>query len=146
MDSISSVSSNAIATTTASQTLGKEDFLNLLMTQLRHQDPLNVKDDREFIAQLAQFSTLEQTTNLGISMENLAGFQQMSQAANLIDREVEALVPATEEGGEAQVVKGLVTETRMSGSSVKLMVEGTEIDFKDITHIRTAGATPEGAH
>lgn len=146
MDSISSVGSNTIAATTASQTLGKEDFLNLLITQLRNQDPLNVKDDREFIAQLAQFSTLEQTTNLGISMENLAGFQQMSQAANLIDREVEALVPPTNDSEEARVVKGLVTETRMDGSSVKLMVGGTEVDFEDITHIRTMGAAQQGAN
>lgn len=76
MDSINSVGSNTIAATTASQTLGKEDFLNLLMTQLRHQDPLNVQDDREFIAQLAQFSTLEQTTNLGVSMKTWRAFNK----------------------------------------------------------------------
>lgn len=146
MDNISSVASNTLATTTASQTLGKEDFLNLLMTQLRNQDPLNVQDDREFIAQLAQFSTLEQTTNLGVSMENLANFQQMSQAANLIDREVEALIPPANDSEEARVVKGLVTETRLSGNSVKLMVDGIEVDFENVTHIRTAGATQEGAN
>lgn len=142
---VNSVGSNALASTTASQTLGKEDFLNLLMTQLRNQDPLNVQEDREFIAQLAQFSTLEQTTNLGVAMENLAGFQQMSQAANLIDREVEALIPPTNDSEEARVIKGLVTETRLSGNTVKLVVDGTEVDFENVTHIRTVGATPEGA-
>lgn len=71
----------------------------------------------------------------------------MSQAANLIDREVEALVPSDDDSEAPQVIKGLVTETRMSGSSVKLMVDGTEVDFKNITHIRTVGASQaQGDH
>ena len=79
-------------------------------------------------------------------MENLANFQQMSQAANLIDREVEALIPPANDSEEARVVKGLVTETRLNGNSVKLKVDGIEVDFKNVTHIRTAGATQEGAN
>lgn len=145
MDSINGVGASTLTQATASQTLGKEDFLNLLMTQLRHQDPLNVQEDREFIAQLAQFSTLEQTTNLGVAMENLAGFQQMTQAANLIDREVEALIPGETEADVPRTVRGVVTETRLNGDDVQLVVDGNLVDFKHVTHIRTVGAT-EGAN
>lgn len=145
MDSINGVGGASLTSATASQTLGKQDFLNLLMTQLRHQDPLNVQEDREFIAQLAQFSTLEQTTNLGVAMENLAGFQQMTQAANLIDREVEAIIPGSSAEEEPTTVRGVVTETRLNGDDVQLVVDGTLVNFKHVTHIRTTGAESKGA-
>jgi flagellar basal-body rod modification protein FlgD len=44
--------------------MGKDDFLNLLVTQLQHQDPLNPAESTEFTAQLAQFSSLEQLSNI----------------------------------------------------------------------------------
>ncbi|GAB4233408.1 MAG: flagellar hook assembly protein FlgD [Deltaproteobacteria bacterium] len=51
--------------------MGKDDFLKLLFTQLKYQDPQNPVDDREFAAQLAQFSSLEQMTNMGASLGEL---------------------------------------------------------------------------
>ena len=51
-------------------TLGKEDFLNLLVTQLRYQNPLDPMDNTEFVAQLAQFSSLEQMSNLNTAFTN----------------------------------------------------------------------------
>lgn len=120
-----------------SQNLGKQDFLNLLMTQMRHQDPLNVQQDKEFISQMAQFSTLEQTTNLSLAMENLAGFQQLTQGAALIGKEVEALIPGTETE-EARVLKGKIEETRLVDGQIQLVIGDETIDFKQITSIREA--------
>lgn len=73
--------------------LGKEDFLTLLVTQLSHQDPLNPMDDKEFVAQLAQFSSLEQLTNISGGIDNLndaSNQGQMISAVGFIGKEVRA--------------------------------------------------------
>lgn len=57
--------------TKANDELGKDAFLQLLVTQLRHQDPLDPQDNGEYIAQLAQFSSLEQMTNVAKQLEDL---------------------------------------------------------------------------
>lgn len=74
-------------------TLGKEDFLELLVAQLAHQDPLDPMENTEFVAQLAQFSSLEQlmgvNSNLGM-LQTAELASANSQATALIGREVEA--------------------------------------------------------
>ena len=79
---------------TSSDELGKEQFLQLLVTQLQNQDPLNPMEDQEFIAQMAQFSSLEQLMNLNTSMEGLTDAtnnQQMFSATNYIGKYVTAV-------------------------------------------------------
>jgi len=63
----------------AGNDLDRNAFLNLLITQLRHQDPLNPMDDREFIAQLAQFSSLEQMQNLNSTFNRFQAFNMIGQ-------------------------------------------------------------------
>lgn len=73
--------------------LGKEDFLKLLVTQFKYQDPLNPMEDKEFIAQLAQFSALEQQMSTNEKMESLLSIQKQQQmigAASFIGQEVSA--------------------------------------------------------
>ena len=72
-------------TASKNDVLGKDAFLKLLVTQLQNQDPLNPLDDKEFIAQLAQFSSLEQMTNIseGItSLTDKTAQQDMLSAVN----------------------------------------------------------------
>jgi len=79
------------------QTLGKDDFLQLLVTKLQYQDPLDPVSDADFIAQLAQFSTLEQMNNIaeGIEASNQWDYLQMQSmnnvmAAGFIGKDVKA--------------------------------------------------------
>jgi flagellar basal-body rod modification protein FlgD len=79
------------------QTLGRDDFLKLLVTKLEYQDPLNPMQDENFVAQLAQFSSLEQMYNIseGINKSNEWDYLQMQSinnvmASGLIGREVQA--------------------------------------------------------
>ena len=73
----------------ASQQLGKDDFLKLLITQLTNQDPTSPMEDTQFISQMAQFSSLEQMTNMNESFNKMASMINSSQAASVLGRTVE---------------------------------------------------------
>ena len=65
----------------ASDPLGRDAFMNLLLTQLQHQDPTAPQADGEFLAQLAQFSSLEQLQQMNKKLESMAGFFSQVQSA-----------------------------------------------------------------
>jgi flagellar basal-body rod modification protein FlgD len=95
---------------TISRTLNKEldrnAFLTLLITQMQSQDPMKPMEDREFIAELAQFSALEQQQNTTTALDSLATAMQMSAATGFIGHTVTAENPATgvETVGKVQAV------------------------------------------
>jgi flagellar basal-body rod modification protein FlgD len=81
------------AVNSVDEILGKDDFLNLLIAQLQNQDPLNPTEGTEFTAQLAQFSSLEQLSNINGNLENMELFQASmtnSQAVSYIGKEITA--------------------------------------------------------
>lgn len=90
----SSGNSGASMSNVAMQTLDKNAFLKLLVTQLRHQDPMNPMEDKEFISQLAQFSSLEQMQGLNTGFESLSKSSIASQAFALIGRTIDYADPA----------------------------------------------------
>lgn len=113
--------------TTARNTgdLGKNDFLNLMVTQLRYQDPLNPTDDKEFIGQMAQFSSLEQMQNMNTSLSSVKAF-------NLIGKHVSASVvdPVTK---QTKAVTGEVTSVKMDKGNASVIVNGQDIPIDQIT-------------
>ena len=80
---------NAKTGRVASQELGKDDFLKLLLAQLANQDPTSPMENTEFIAQMAQFSSLEQMTNMRTGFTKMASMLSSSEAVSSIGRSVE---------------------------------------------------------
>lgn len=97
--------------------LDKNAFLKLLITQLRYQDPLSPMDDKEFVAQMAQFSTLEQVTNMSKSLENFLVNFSWTQFINLIGKTVKF---TDSETGEK--VQGKVTGIKPTSSGIVLII------------------------
>ena len=111
-----------------SSELDRDAFLQLLVTQLRHQDPLNPMDDRDFIAQMAQFSALEQMVQLNQTFER-------TQAFGMIGKTVEFSMqhPIT---GEWIDDYGLVTAVTRQGSQVFLTVNNIDVPFDAVREVR----------
>ncbi len=96
--------------------LGKDDFLKLLITQLSNQDPTNPMEDTEFISQMAQFSSLEQMTNMSTSFTKMANFITSQEAASTIGRTVELNIGDTTTVG--------VVEGATRGDNPQIKVNG----------------------
>lgn len=123
--------------------LGKDDFLGMLVTQLRYQNPLEPMADTEFIAQLAQFSTLEQMQNMNANLQvNMQLIQSVGNAlaTSLIGKHVSAVGHSVylSESGDAQIRYNL-----SKGAEVTL-----KILEKDGDPVRTlvAGSQSSGEH
>ncbi|TVQ26671.1 MAG: flagellar hook assembly protein FlgD [Spirochaetaceae bacterium] len=108
--------------------LGRDDFLRILITQLQNQDPTEPMDDREFIAQMAQFSSLEQITNMSEEFRRLSGLLSGSQAVGLIGRTVEV------SAGD-RVLEGRVTEVTR-GNDPQVLVDGQYFDYNDVIRVK----------
>lgn len=122
------------ATRPAGGDLGKQDFLKLLIAQLRNQDPLKPMEDREFITQLAQFHAVEALENLSKLVEVFRRDQQITEATLLIGKYVEA------EGTDGSKVKGPVSEVRMVDGYPKLVIGDAVIDFGSVLSVGGAPA------
>ena len=118
------------ATPLAGGNLGKDQFLKLLTTQLQHQDPMNPTDDMSFIGQMAQFSSLEQTTNMAQALDKYGSAQQLAQSIGLIGRTVAG------QDDEGNAVNGVVDAVTITDSAATLSVGGTPVLPSTVTAVK----------
>jgi len=112
------MSTESISSTTNS-VMGKDVFMKMLVAQLKNQDPLNPLDGTDFAAQLAQFSSLEQLTNVSSQLESLnenAAAVNNGQMAGLIGREVTVEGNTIEADGTEKTLSYTLPEDAMSGT------------------------------
>jgi flagellar basal-body rod modification protein FlgD len=108
--------------------LDKNDFLKILITQLSHQDPTQPMDDKAFVSQMAQFSSLEQMTNMSEGLTKVADLIARSQAVSLLGSAVEV-----SNGGAT--VSGIV-DAVTSGDFPQVLVNGQYYDFTQVQKVK----------
>jgi len=109
------------------QELGKDEFLQLLVAQMRNQDPLNPASDTEMMAQMAQFSLLEQMKALNQSFMSAQAFQ-------LIGKTVYA-ESYQEHSGGVMPVYGFVDRVSLRDGRIMLGVNGAEVPLEDVREV-----------
>jgi flagellar basal-body rod modification protein FlgD len=140
MSSITSVSGttstavNPSTTTGAQQTLTTQDFLQLLSNQLQNQDPLQPMDDSEYLAQMAQFTSLQQVNTLSSTVSTMSNSQQQLAAVSYLGATV------TMSNGNNGTVSGQVTSVDTSGTTPQLMVNGTLYPLTSLLSVSPAPA------
>lgn len=126
---------------TGNDVLGKDDFLKLLMAQLRNQDPSNPLEDKDFIAQMAQFATLEQITNMAHSFDTLAQQQNETNLITyqqMIGKEIKWHKMVEDEDGNSKVEEGTgVVQSLLyeNGSVVFTLTDGTTLTPANISEV-----------
>ena len=113
------------------KTLGQDEFLQLLVTQMRNQDPMKPMSDTEFIAQMAQFSNLEQTKAMSGDIAQLRQSSAFTQAAALMGKQVSLL------SGENTFTKGIVTDLAVKDGEVRLIVNGKTYELGQVVSVNS---------
>ena len=109
------------------QSLGQDDFLKILITQLSYQDPTAPMDDKQFIAQMAQFSTLQQMTSMAGDFAKLTHMLLGSEASGSLGKSVEI------EAGERHIQGIVQAVTR--GEIPQVLVNGTFYNWEQVTKV-----------
>jgi flagellar basal-body rod modification protein FlgD len=102
--------------------VSQQDFLKILLTQLTFQDPLKPVDNEQFIAQLAQFTSLEQTKELTDGVNTLLSIQATTQSIGLLGKTVDVATPSG-------AVTGTVTTIRFVGGQPAVTVKTADGNF-----------------
>ncbi|MCM3160505.1 flagellar hook assembly protein FlgD [Metabacillus litoralis] len=125
--------SNNTKTRSSGSNLGKDEFLKILMTQLQNQDPLNPMEDKEFISQMANFSSLEQITNMNSLMQKFLDSQTKSDSILKYSEMIGKSIEWSDSGAEQT---GVVKAIKQKNNSIILELDnGKEITSDLITKI-----------
>lgn len=134
MATISRENSAPGVTRTPVQTLGQDDFLKLLVAQMSQQDPMNPIKDSEFIAQMAQFSALEQAKTMQQDMASLRASAMLGETVTVREKD--------KYGQEIGTVSGTVSQVLIEKNIPKLFVDGRRFELADLISVQHAALNP----
>lgn len=123
------VSPTAATTTSGTNSPDKDMFLQLLVAQMRNQDPANPTDSSEFLAQTAQFTALEKMQEVADQTSQLVALQVAFGASSMVGRTVAYPGP---DGG---MLSGVVSSVRFEGTGPVLQVNGEDVHFADVQSV-----------
>ncbi|OGH94729.1 MAG: hypothetical protein A2039_01405 [Candidatus Melainabacteria bacterium GWA2_34_9] len=119
------------AKTTGTSELGQDAFLQLLMAQMKNQDPLNPTDSSQFMSQQAQFTQISELQKLN---KSLASSNQIMQASSLIGKNVSLIDPNDAE----KTILGTVSEAKINSTGASVIVNGNEYSINSILSVKEA--------
>lgn len=121
-------SSNSSAKTTSQEITG-EDFMTLLLTQLRNQDPLEPMKNEEFMSQLTQMNSLSALKSMDSNLKKMTTQSEMSEATSLIGKNVEV---------SAKSINGIVTSVSFEDGNVMVQIGNQTVALSEITSVTAA--------
>ena len=127
---ISSITGSSGAKDPTSAAAIQENFMTLLLTQLRHQNPLEPMKNEELSMQLATMSQLQQVENLNSKFDSMLLAQHVSEANSMIGKHVE-YIPL----GEDERTGGIVTGVEIQGNQVKVKIDDNNINLSEIVFV-----------
>ncbi|MNI68273.1 Basal-body rod modification protein FlgD [compost metagenome] len=123
---------------TPDNNLGKDQFLKILIAQLKNQDPTQPLQDKEFIAQMAQFTSVEQLTNISTEMKLLR--QSLGVASDLIGKSISW--EAADESGKKIIKSGVVDSITFKENKQYATVQGVDISLDQLLRVEDVKETP----
>jgi len=109
------------------QSLGQDDFLKILITQLSYQDPTSPMEDKQFIAQMAQFSTLQQMTSMAGDFAKLTSMLMGNEASTSLGKNVEIM--------EGEWITQGIVQAVTRGGTPQILVNGSFYDWNQVTKV-----------
>jgi flagellar basal-body rod modification protein FlgD len=113
--------------TLPNQNLGKDEFLKILLTQLSHQNPTAPMEDKEFVAQMAQFSSLEQMSNMAADFAKMSAMLRNTEASGALGKSVELQM-------EDETVQGVVRAVTREAMP-QILVNGKYYPWDQVTSL-----------
>lgn len=134
--SISSITANSASssqTSTANAaSINNDDFMQLLLAQLKNQDPMKPMDSNEMMGQIAQLNSLNTLMEIQSSLEDLNRSQSMNLAANMIGKTIKAVIGS---GEDTTIVTGIVSSMTMEDNKAYVQVDGQNIEISTIVEV-----------
>lgn len=141
---------NATTTTNPNSTLNKDDFLKLLIAQMTHQDPTTPMDSGQFVTQMAQFTSLEQTQNMGSAIDKLVAAQSdnsLTDKATMIGKQITWTENQTDPNGNdvTNSLSGIVSAVKVKDGQISYTIKnGDSVDPSTITEVTDAVGSTNG--